>query len=95
MVKQKDLNVFIQVKPVSTGCADLMPPPAICIVALFSVDLAYGYHPISPYAYCAGNLIKYVDPDGKDIAILIASKGAGGRGHMGAVIHNKTGNYFM
>ena len=22
---------------------------AICIVALFSVDLTYGYHPISPY----------------------------------------------
>lgn len=40
---------------------------AICIVALFSVDLAYGYHPVSPYAYCAGNPIKYVDPDGQDV----------------------------
>lgn len=40
---------------------------AICIVALFSVDLAYGYHPISPYAFCAGNPIKYVDPDGKQV----------------------------
>ena len=40
---------------------------AICIIALFSVDLSYGYHPISPYANCAGNPIKYVDPDGKDV----------------------------
>lgn len=39
---------------------------AICIVALFSVDLAYGYHQISSYAYCAGNPIKYVDPDGRN-----------------------------
>ena len=40
---------------------------AICIVALFSVDLTYGYHPIPPYAFCAGNPIKYVDPDGQDV----------------------------
>ena len=49
---------------------------AICIVALFSVDLTYGYHPISPYAYCAGNPIKYVDPDGNKLKIANNASGA-------------------
>ncbi|WP_295938667.1 hypothetical protein [uncultured Alistipes sp.] len=37
---------------------------AICIAALFFVDLAYGYHPVSPYAFCNNNPIRYVDPNG-------------------------------
>ena len=39
----------------------------ICMASLFSVDLAYAYHPVSPYAYCNGNPVRYVDPDGKQI----------------------------
>ena len=41
----------------------------ICMASLFSVDLAYAYHPVSPYAYCNGNPIKYVDPNGMEVWI--------------------------
>ncbi|WP_321520117.1 hypothetical protein [uncultured Bacteroides sp.] len=52
------------------------------------------YYSISPYVYCNDNPIKFVDPNGKDIAILIAKEGAGGRGHMGAVIQSGNGRYY-
>lgn len=52
------------------------------------------YYSISPYAYCMGNPVKFIDPNGKDIAILIAKNGAGGHGHMGAVIQRGDGAYF-
>ena len=39
----------------------------ICLASLFSVDLAYAYHPVSPYAYCMNNPVRYVDPQGEDV----------------------------
>lgn len=47
----------------------------ICIASLFSVDLTYAYHPVSPYAFCNGNPIRYVDPDGKMVGDFMDEKG--------------------
>ena len=52
------------------------------------------YFWMTPYAYCANNPVKYVDPDGRDVVILIAPAGAGGKGHMAALIQDKNGNWY-
>jgi len=36
--------------------------------------LAEKYYNISPYAYCAGNPVKFVDPDGRDVLIWYTDK---------------------
>jgi hypothetical protein len=41
----------------------------ICIAFLFSINLAYSYPWISPYAYCANNPIRYVDLNGDSISL--------------------------
>lgn len=38
----------------------------ICIASLFSVDLAYGHYPVSPYAFTGNNPVNNIDPDGRD-----------------------------
>ena len=57
--------------------------------------MAEKYYNISPYAYCANNPINAIDIKGKDIAFLIASNGANGLGHMGAIVGNNSTYYYI
>ena len=54
-----------------------------------SVDpMSDKYPGISPYAYCAWNPVKLVDPDGKDVVLVIWASHNGKIGHAGIAISN-------
>ena len=59
-----------------------------------SVDpMSDKYPGISPYAYCAWNPVKYIDPDGDSVAILLAGNTLGGEGHMAILVQNEDGEW--
>ncbi len=57
--------------------------------------LAEKYYGISPYAYCGGDPVNYMDPNGEDIIILIAPDGANGFGHMAILIQDEDSKWFL
>ena len=61
-----------------------------------SVDpLAEKYYNVSPYAYCVGNPISYIDAHGDSCIVLLAPDGANGYGHMAIGIQNSKGEWCM
>ena len=53
------------------------------------------YYNLSPYNYCGNNPINSIDREGTDITFMIATNGAKGHEHMGAIIGNKFGFYYI
>ena len=61
----------------------------------FAVDPhASSYPAISPYAYVLNNPINAIDPDGRDVILLIDKQGAGGKGHMGMLYQDGNGSWY-
>ena len=61
-----------------------------------SVDpLFEKYVGMSPYNYCMLNPVMLVDPDGRDLAVLQAPKGALRAGHLAILIQNEDGKWAL
>ena len=61
-----------------------------------SVDpLADKYPSLSPYAYCALNPIRVVDPNGDSCAILLASDAVCDFGHMAILVQGDDNNWYL
>ncbi len=48
----------------------------------------------SPYTYTVNNPINAIDPDGRDVILLIDKQGAGGKGHMGMLYQDGNGSWY-
>ncbi len=60
-----------------------------------AVDPLADKHPgSSPYNYTLNNPLKYIDPDGKDVAYFVDPKGAGGKGHTVLFFQDKGGQWY-
>ena len=57
--------------------------------------LCEDFQHLSPYLYCAGNPIKYIDPSGENIVILIDPNGAHGLGHLAILIQTENGDWAL
>ena len=57
--------------------------------------MAEKYYSISPYAYCLGNPVCYIDEHGDSCIVLLAPNGANGYGHMAIGIQNSKGEWCL
>lgn len=63
----------------------------IISVAVFQ-DICYAYPSISPYSYCGGNPINYIDPSGEDIVVLNYGNNLTHQ-HMAMLIQDENGKW--
>lgn len=48
----------------------------------------------STFSFVLNNPINAIDPDGRDVILLIDKEGAGGRGHMGMLFQDEKGSWY-